>query len=440
MNNLSGLQQIQRAAFFLITGTLAANAVSFLKSIIITSYYGTSAELDAYFLSLTPFRTLLGVGMGAFQVVIIPKYLEIREKRGESQSVALLMTCSLWMLGATLGIILLLIGASAPFSRALAPGFSPELLGATSHFLQLSTILLGLSVINEMGKAYLQAHRRFFGVSLLPFLSAVGSCAYVVVFRYYGITSLMHSLIFGVVIELSGLVLFFLPTFFPAQLTILPMLDVEIRRTGMMLLPLLLSSSFVYINVAVDQAMASTLTQGSISALNYAIKLHSLVTQIFVMIVSKATLPFLAQHVAEGNFIELKATFVSVAKKMLAVLVPVTICIVLFSHPLVKLAFERGAFTEESRIETANAWIAYSLGLPIYAVAILTTRLYNALQDNMTLMWVSAVGILLNVVMNWCFMQYMGTAGIALSTSVSYFVSSAILLVRLHRKFPNDSA
>ena len=208
----------------------------------------------------------------------------------------------------------------------------------------------------------------------------------------------------------------------------------------MMLLPLLLSSSFVYINVAVDQAMASTLTQGSISALNYAIKLHSLVTQIFVMIVSKATLPFLAQHVAEGNFIELKATFVSVAKKMLAVLVPVTICIVLFSHPLVKLAFERGAFTEESRIETANAWIAYSLGLPIYAVAILTTRLYNALQDNMTLMWVSAVGILLNVVMNWCFMQYMGTAGIALSTSVSYFVSSAILLVRLHRKFPNDSA
>ena len=83
---------------------------------------------------------------------------------------------------------------------------------------------------------------------------------------------------------------------------------------------------------------------------------------------------------------------------------------------------------------TAGAWIAYTVGLPVQAIGILTARMYNALQDNTTLMYVSGGSIVLNIIFNWVFMKFWGHIGIALSTSGVYAVTTGVLVYLLHRK------
>jgi putative peptidoglycan lipid II flippase len=100
----------------------------------------------------------------------------------------------------------------------------------------------------------------------------------------------------------------------------------------------------------------------------------------------------------------------------------------------VKLLFQRGAFDAYSTSATAGAWIAYSVGLPVQAIGILTARMYNALQENKTLMYVSAVGIVLNITFNIVFMKIWGHVGIAASTSAVYGVTTIILLTILRKK------
>ena len=280
---------------------------------------------------------------------------------------------------------------------------------------------------------FLQAYRQFFWLGLLPVVSGVCSLSYIVCFRAQGIFSLMYGLILGVGIQ-AGITLMGVRPFFPERRFFLPLTHLEVKKTGKLLCPLLIGSALVHVNVVVDQAMASTLPAGSIAALQYAIKLHSVLTQMFVMVVSQALFPFLSQQAAEKDFEMLHQTFLLTVKRTLYVLLPISIGIILWGNSLIELLFQRGAFTSYSTSATASAWIAYTLGLPVQAVGILTARVYNALQDNKTLMYVSAIGIVLNIFLNVIFMRYWGHAGIALSTSGVYLMATSVLLYLLHRK------
>ena len=71
-----------------MVGTLLENAFSFVKSLFIAAYYGTSAELDAYFLSLAPLLLISGILGGVIQATLIPKYIEIQIQRGKTYAFA----------------------------------------------------------------------------------------------------------------------------------------------------------------------------------------------------------------------------------------------------------------------------------------------------------------------------------------------------------------
>jgi putative peptidoglycan lipid II flippase len=68
-----------------------------------------------------------------------------------------------------------------------------------------------------------------------------------------------------------------------------------------------------------------------------------------------------------------------------------------------------------------------SLQIPFYFLAQLGVRLISALKKNWVLMAIAGVNMVVNVVFNLILMRYLGVAGIALSTSFVYLVSSALV-------------
>jgi putative peptidoglycan lipid II flippase len=297
-----------------------------------------------------------------------------------------------------------------------------------------STVFLALTIVNDLWICLLQAHQQFFLTGFLPLVSGVCSLTYIVLFRSQGVLSLMYGLIVGMFVQMS-VTLYSARRLWPKCVFLFPLLHPEIQKTGKIMFPLVFGSSFGHINVMVDQMMASTLPAGSISALSYASKLYSVLNEMFVMVISRAILPFLAQQAAEQDLPAMKTTFAAAIKRMLWVLVPITIFIGIFGKYLVQLVFQRGAFTAHSTSATAGAWIAYTVGLPAQALGVLTARVYNVLQDNKTLMMVAGASIGLNILGNWVLMRLWGHIGIALSTSIVQWVPTVVLLYLLPKKW-----
>jgi len=117
---------------------------------------------------------------------------------------------------------------------------------------------------------------------------------------------------------------------------------------------------------------------------------------------------------------------------VLAVL-PATVAAILASKAIVRLLFERGAFTAADTSLVTRIQAFYLLQVPFVVIGMLFVRLASSLQRNQILLWGAAITLPLNVVLNFILMRWLGVGGIALSTSLVFLVSCCYLMVSVHR-------
>lgn len=412
---------------------MLVNIVSFIKSLLIAAYYGTSGEFDVYVLSLTPVRLLMGVLLVAIQTALIPKYVELTVKKNDRYAFSAFGTFTLWILFFAI-ILMLFFGISSPaIAKYLGSGFDTQQLQLMTLLLRVSTGFFLVNLFNQMGLCLFDAHRQFLLPAFIPLISSAGSVIYLIYFYEYGVSSLMYGLFWAMLIQAS-FVLWSARRFFPENIRPLSLFHSDVLAMFHSLSFLLIGATFGHVNVLIDQMMASRLPSGSIAALHYATKLHTLLTQLFIIVVSRAVLPFFTQQIAHNDIEGVKATFFLTLKRVLYVLFPLSLGIIFVGHPLVRIVFQRGEFSSHSTAATAGAWIAYTIGLPIQAVGFLAAKVFNALQENKILMYVSGMSMGLNVVFNLIFMRLWGHIGIAYSTSLVYVIATIVLLVLLQKK------
>jgi putative peptidoglycan lipid II flippase len=149
---------------------------------------------------------------------------------------------------------------------------------------------------------------------------------------------------------------------------------------------------------------------------------------------STTLLPHLSVLVARQEWRALRLLTRRVALIIIAATVPVTIGLIMYSQPIVRLLFQRGAFTATETFTVADVQSAYLLQLPVHLLGILYVRLISALQANRLLTIGSAVNLTVNIGLNVIFMRWFGVVGIALSTAGVYAISCVFLAIAAHRR------
>jgi putative peptidoglycan lipid II flippase len=91
---------------------------------------------------------------------------------------------------------------------------------------------------------------------------------------------------------------------------------------------------------------------------------------------------------------------------------------ILISRPLVRVFFQRGAFTSLDTDIVSRVQIYYCLQIPFYALSMLFVRFLSSVRRNDLLMFGAAINLVVNIAMNLVLMRIWGVAGIALSTSI----------------------
>src|SRR5260370_11212400 len=148
----------------------------------------------------------------------------------------------------------------------------------------------------------------------------------------------------------------------------------------------------------VDQMFASALSAGSISALNYSLKLVSVFTGVIFVSVGRAALPYLSRQASTNDMKAFKETLrfylwiVGIGTTVLAALT------LLLAHPLVRILFQRGAFTAADTNHTAITLVGFVVGLTPMAISFILARAFVALRKNRLLLITATFSMISNAI------------------------------------------
>jgi putative peptidoglycan lipid II flippase len=183
-------------------------------------------------------------------------------------------------------------------------------------------------------------------------------------------------------------------------------------------------------NIVVDQLMASTLGPGSISALNFGQKIVLFVQSAAVMGLGTVLLPHFSRSVLVDERDALHRSLRAMLLLVAGLGTVVAILLGAWAEEIVRLVFQRGAFSSADASVVAQVHTLYAIQIPFFAMGTVLTRLLFALQRGTLLLASAVISFALNIALNLLFMKWLGVAGIALSTSAVYAIAALFLYTR----------
>jgi putative peptidoglycan lipid II flippase len=191
---------------------------------------------------------------------------------------------------------------------------------------------------------------------------------------------------------------------------------------------LLLSST-----VVVDSAVAATRGAGSVSALNYGGKAVGFIVGTASLAIGTVVLPHFSELVAARQWQTIRSHVRHYSYAIMALSVPLMGILIALSPFLVRLFFQRGAFTHADSRLVARIQVAYLFQIPFYLVGTLGVRVLSSLRGNRGLIPIAVIGVAVNTATDIWFLHIWGIPGIALSTSVVYVCSALTIFLLMYR-------
>lgn len=188
------------------------------------------------------------------------------------------------------------------------------------------------------------------------------------------------------------------------------------------------------LNSFVNNTMASWLTTGSVSVLYYAGRLYMVPVTFMTTGLLVALLSHWSDRYYKSGIMRLKEDVEKAVKTVGIITLPIVTVLILIHQPIVNLAFGRGSFALEKLPEVGWVWVCYLLGFLPYMIQQIYVRAHLTLKNTKALMQISFCIFVLQIVFNYILMIPFKVAGIALSTSFVSLLTAVILGVLFYKE------
>jgi putative peptidoglycan lipid II flippase len=190
----------------------------------------------------------------------------------------------------------------------------------------------------------------------------------------------------------------------------------------------------VQVNFLVNTIIASSLGEGSLSALNFAWLLMLLPQGIVAQGIATAAFPTFSALAAQNRRAEMRLTFSGTLRAILFLSIPATVGLFVLRVPLIRMLLERGQFGEGSTAAVATALAFYAWGLVGHSVVEIAARAFYSLHDTLTPVLAGVGAMVLNVALSLMLRGSMGIGGLALANTLATSLEMMLLLVLLSRR------
>ena len=429
------------AAGIVAFGFFGSRLLGVVRSMAIAQAFGTDPELDAYWVAFRlpdlVFQVLAGATLSA---AFIPTFSRVRVRNGEAEawrlaSSVLNLVALATFVAATLAFIL------APLLvPLLAPGLGEEtgrqdelrsLAVDLTRLMLLSPIFFGVS---GMLTGILNARQHFLAPAIAPMIY---NLSIILGALWLAGPAGVQGLAVAVVLGALGHLLVQVPALRTVGMHWQPIFDIGsagVREVARLMGPRVVGLAAAQINFVVLIFFASFVSDGAISAVNYAFLMAMLPVGVVGMAISTAVFPTLAEQAATSQLAPLRASLARSLRLILFLSIPAAAGLALLAEPVIRVLLQRGAFGPDDTTLVAAVLVWFSLGIAAQSAIEIVSRGFYALADTRTPVRLAVLAMLLNLVLCAAFIGPFGVRGLAAAVSISSIVEVVLLVGLFDRR------
>jgi len=424
---------MKKTATILMIITIISKLFGFAREIILSYFYGASTISDAYLISLSIPTIAFGFIGTAITMGYIPMYSKIEQDYGVKEADK--YTNNLVNILLIICTVIIVVGLifTGQIVKLFASGFKGETLAIAVRFTKITLIGIYFSSLISVFRGFLQLKNNYVIPAMVGFPMNFFIILSIVISSKSDILMLSIGSVVATASQFALLIPFILKKGYRYN-AILNIKDDYIVKTLQIVLPAIIGMSVSEINMLIDKTLASRIVEGGISALNYAGRLNGFVQGIFVVSIITALYPLLSRMAAENNIDGLKKSVSEAISSVNLLVIPITLGAMIFSEPVVRLVFARGAFDEKAISLTSSALFFYSIGMIGIGLRDILSRAFYSLQDTKTPVINAAISMFMNIVLNIILSYFMGIGGLALASSISVIFCTGLMFISFRKK------
>jgi putative peptidoglycan lipid II flippase len=424
------------------SATLISRMLGFARDMGIAALFGAGVRADAFFVAFqlaNLIRRMLAEG--ALNAAVVPLYLRARDEGGARAAGAfagrLIGTFAVVLSGAVVVFAFIMPAIVLVLAPGFAVGGERMTIAVELARLMLPYLVLGGVVAVLMG--VLNANGRFATAAYATAaFNATMLAALLIVFLLQAGDSQFSGRIVAIGVTMAGVAQLALVGFAvwsgPQRVTPLSVsFGPQMRRFLALAIPGLVASGVPQITVIAGVMVAST-SRSAVSWIYYANRLIELPLGIVGIAVGTVLVPAFAHAIRSGNKHELAQVESRGTELALGLALPAAIALTALAEPIVRVLFERGAFTSNDTAATAAALTAFALGLPGHVLVKTFSPVFFAREDTATPMRATLFGFVIAIAGSLALMPVLGHVGVALAVALSGWASAILLGVLIARR------
>ncbi|MGD6875650.1 murein biosynthesis integral membrane protein MurJ [Bacillus infantis] len=425
------MSKLKLASILFLLSTFFLKFSSMIRDIVISGLYGDSYMADAYFAAMTIPNAVVLFMLTGMKDAFLPSYYKYDALGKGFSHLTNVVKGTFWI---SAGISVAGAALSPWMVRLLYPEF-----GEFEHGLQIAAwtaavyfLSIGLVGVNAVYEGYFDSQRKFSFSTFSQTIVVLSTISFALIFHEsIGIYSVPLGYLAGTF--LSFLIKLFYMT--PSKLLAWKQKPdwLEIRHFYWIFVPVGLTIAVGQINLTVNMLFASRMGEGVVSNLNYAFRLVNIPQAIFGVTIATIIYPILAKARSAQDHDLFKKGMERGLSYMFLFLAPTVTGMMILMESIVRLTYERGAFTESATSLTSEYSLFYMGSVLFYSIQAVIAKGFYTLEKGHYMMRIGLISVLVNIVSNFILSRLMGPSGLALSASLVGLIYSAITFTTLYR-------
>lgn len=415
-----------KSTFIIMIVSVIGRAVGFIRDMLIAQGFGAGMYTDAYNIAVTIPETIFTLIGLAISTAFLPMLSKIRAKNGKKEMYDFANN----VINILFMVSMLFFVVSSIFSEAivhiLADGFSQEALILATRLTRITLLNILFLSINACFTSLLQVNEDFVIPSILGLFFNLPMIVYLLIFKSYDIVGLTIANVIGNFLRVAVQ----LPSLFSHGYRFKFFINIKDKRIHeilILIIPVVIGAGANSLNMIVDKKIASSLSVGSISALDYGQKLIVFINAIITTSIINVVYPIMANMRNNGD----ENGFIETVKKSIIylaiLLIPITVGILIFGREIVQIVYGRGQFDEYAIKLTSLALVGYGFGVFFTGMRdVLNSTLFSIGKTKITT-FNGIVGVVFNILFNIILSKYFGIFGIAIASVISMIITSLLL-------------
>jgi putative peptidoglycan lipid II flippase len=428
------------AIFSIATGI--SRIAGLVREIATASFFGTRGPFSAFTIAFQVPNLFANLfANAALSAAFVPVFTELLQK-GRRREAFRLASTLFWIMLIALGALTAVFILAAGVIMPLFTGgkFDGVLEGMTAGFAQVLFPVILLLGLTGLLVGVLQSYDHFSIPAISPAVWNVVILLLLLILRphFHGEEAQLY--LYAAAILVATFVQFLMAAGaltridFRLQLHI-DWRDPRIKQVFTLMLPVTIGLGIVNLDQLINSVFGTLVSAEAPRAIDNAFRVYMLPQGLFSVAVATVLFPTLSRMAANRDVGAMRRAVGIGMRQINLLLIPAATFMIVLATPIVRLLFQRGAFSSHSTHIVAVALFWFAFSLPFGGLNLLLTRTFFAVQRPWIPTRLAAMNIVVDIVVSIGLYKPFGIAGLIIGTVVANAVMTFLQVQRLRIGF-----